>query len=303
MKRYASKTALVALLALSVLGSVVAVGLARPEVARGQSVDKKEPSSKPVAPSQDARRLHELEGNWRMIQFEADGQKQSVKDKGWLWKWRGPLVQRTGPGGKWYWSAAHILGTAGHLDLVFLDGDLKGELNAQTVPCLFKLDRGKLIICLRHETHLHWGRPVDFATDHNSWQVVLTFERAEDPLTLKGNWVVAEMYVNGSRLDEMAARVRGTIDRRVVFDDAKMSAESLADGKRIEAAYKLDPNKDPKRIVLSGPGPKPVPGIYRMDFDTLRLCFEDQANDAPNDFTSREGSRRSLWILKRETSP
>jgi hypothetical protein len=119
MKLQRPKTALVALLAFSVLGSLVAVGLPRPELARGQN-DKSEPSSKPVANAREARRLHELEGNWRMIQFEADGQKQSVKDKGWLWKWRGPLVQRTGPGGKCYWSAAHVLGTAGHLDLVFL---------------------------------------------------------------------------------------------------------------------------------------------------------------------------------------
>jgi uncharacterized protein (TIGR03067 family) len=150
MKRYTSKAALVALLAISALGSLVAVGLARPAVTSEQIEDQTVPSAKPIAKSQELPGLQELEGDWKMIQIEVDGHKQNLKDKGALWKWRGPLVQRTGPDGKCTWSAAHIIGTAGQLDLVFLDGDLTGDLNQQTVPCLFKFDRDKLIICLRN---------------------------------------------------------------------------------------------------------------------------------------------------------
>jgi uncharacterized protein (TIGR03067 family) len=274
----------------------------RARAAPEQVSDKAAPAPDAVAKAQEACGLRELQGDWRQIQLEVNGQKHSAKDKGWLWKWRGPMLQRTGLGGKSLWCVAHTP-AAGQLDLIFLEGDLSGDPKLQTVPCIFKVERGHLIVCLRHETRLHWGRPSGFTAEPDSWQIILTFERTKEPLSLKGAWEVTEMYVNGSRLDELATRLRGAVDRRVVFSDSTFAAESLADGKRIDMGYKIDPTKEPKQITLSGPGPKSLPGIYRVDFDTLWLCFDEQGKEAPKDFTSREGSRQSLWILKKAKSP
>jgi uncharacterized protein (TIGR03067 family) len=298
-----ARFAAVALLANLIAQSSVAIGLAHAEANLAQAGQKSAPPGDATARSPETQALKELDGDWRMIQFEADGEKQSVKDKGWIWNLRQPLLRRTGPDGKPLWSVVRVGEHTGHLDLIPLEGDLKGDLSTETLPGIFKLDRGKLIVCLRHETRVHLGRPVDFTTRPDSWQLLFTFERCKDPRSLKGTWEVTEMYVNGSRLDQLATRVRTTIDRRVVFSDSTMRAESLADGKRIETPYKLDPGKDPKQILLGGSESKTIPGIYRVDFDTLRLCFDDQAKEAPKEFTSREDNRQSLWILKRVKSP
>lgn len=67
-------------------------------------------------------------------------------------------------------------------------------------------------------------------------------------------------------------------------------------GNRINGVRKIDPAKKPKEITMTPDGSnKSLFGIYKMEGDTLTLCFGEKM---PTEFKAQAGT--TLWVLKRE---
>jgi uncharacterized protein (TIGR03067 family) len=75
--------------------------------------------------------------------------------------------------------------------------------------------------------------------------------------------------------------------------------------KGVEGVYHLDPTKSPKTIdlVTVGGVRRTGLGLYALDGDTLKLCLSldpDRIADRPTEFTSRGGTLRGVFTLKRQ---
>ena len=66
---------------------------------------------------------------------------------------------------------------------------------------------------------------------------------------------------------------------------------------------KLDPSKSPKTIdvtMTEGPNKGTVMlGIYEIDADTLKVCFDPEGKKRPTEFKSAPGSRNFVNVHKR----
>jgi uncharacterized protein (TIGR03067 family) len=122
-----------------------------------------------------------------------------------------------------------------------------------------------------------------------------------DPLVieserLQGTWAVVATEYRGRGLSG-----EGLNSQKVVFDGDAVTFHDA--GKATKLRYKLDPTKEPRAIdfyPLEGKVKGPILGIYELDGDTLRLCWDQEKDKGrPTDFLTRPGSELNLWVLKR----
>jgi uncharacterized protein (TIGR03067 family) len=74
----------------------------------------------------------------------------------------------------------------------------------------------------------------------------------------------------------------------------------LPDGDR-EGAYKLNTAKKPKEIDLVNAKGNTMLGIYKLEKDALTICLgEEDTDERPTEFASKEGTRVVLLVLQRE---
>jgi uncharacterized protein (TIGR03067 family) len=107
--------------------------------------------------------------------------------------------------------------------------------------------------------------------------------------------------------------VSGEIDRQPLPAEYVKNATRVAKGGEttvmiggrlfLKARYTIDPAKKPKTIdyaMTGGPTKgKTQLGIYELDGDTVKFCFAAPGKDRPGDFTTKEGSGRTLSVWKR----
>ena len=78
---------------------------------------------------------------------------------------------------------------------------------------------------------------------------------------------------------------------------------SYADCRIQVGTQELDPSKSPKTIDMTlteGPNKGAIMlGIYEIDADTLKACFDPQGKTRPTEFKSTPGSANFLNIHKR----
>jgi uncharacterized protein (TIGR03067 family) len=124
---------------------------------------------------------------------------------------------------------------------------------------------------------------------------------------LVGTWLVVSVEVNGQKAPAGAVK-----DFRFIFT-ADSLTRKRGDKAESGAGYKLDPSKSPKWLDMTGTTDgkeHAVPTIYKLDGDTLTLCFRsdykkkdgkpNEAQKRPEKFDGGAGSKQVLMVLKRE---
>ena len=116
--------------------------------------------------------------------------------------------------------------------------------------------------------------------------------RLEDPdqQKLQGKWIVEKFEYNGNPVERLKDAVRE-------FKDGKYSLTPTM-GEGIEGAVTLDPATKPKTIDLDVNG-RILKGIYQLDGDTLKLCYNLRAEERPTEFVSKPDSGLIVVIHKR----
>jgi RNA polymerase sigma factor (sigma-70 family) len=134
----------------------------------------------------------------------------------------------------------------------------------------------------------------------------------DDRQRLQGTWRVVSKVMDGTTFTEdrpevKQARVNLTFDERfgtlVIFDTVR--ATKGGDPERQLAVFSLDPEKNPKRILLTWRGQRgkpgtPTAGIYAVEGDILQICLSADGRRPPTDFTAERGSGRTLYALRRQ---
>lgn len=116
--------------------------------------------------------------------------------------------------------------------------------------------------------------------------------KKEMPSPIVGDWECVGIVVGGRE-----------IPHEVIKD---MSCTFTADGKcrrafdlvPAEGTYKLDPTKDPAHIDFTTKG-QTSSGIYKIDRDTLVLCYGEGDSPRPDKFASGAGQRIFVMTFKR----
>jgi uncharacterized protein (TIGR03067 family) len=123
-----------------------------------------------------AKDLKAMEGEWKVVGLEEGGRRASPDDmKGMRWTFQGSTMLPVNPGEK-PGDKAEVKLDPGqspkHIDLVVLEGDNKGK----TLEGIYKVEGGKLTICLRDPGK---GRPKEFTADGGEGQGLITLEKVK----------------------------------------------------------------------------------------------------------------------------
>lgn len=119
----------------------------------------------------------------------------------------------------------------------------------------------------------------------------------KDREKLKGTWDVVTWVQSGKAVSAQA--IKGCT---VTFSEDKMTIKTP--GIAITFFYEMDANTKPKTInrwyeVKQGDEKKPSPGIYELDGDTLKVCWDYYGQPKPTEFGSKDGSSLEYMLLKR----
>jgi uncharacterized protein (TIGR03067 family) len=119
----------------------------------------------------------------------------------------------------------------------------------------------------------------------------------KDLAALEGEWTM----VSGER-DGQPIPGEYLKSGKRVFKDGEVTV-TFGDRLLMKAKVTVDPGKKPKTIdydVTDGffKGKKQL-GLYEIDGDTAKFCFANPDAERPTDFTTKEGSGRTVSVWKR----
>jgi uncharacterized protein (TIGR03067 family) len=110
---------------------------------------------------------------------------------------------------------------------------------------------------------------------------------------LRGNWNV--LIKGTEKVDQ---------DLQQQFSMVENSLQIRIGGATIDLKFTVNPAKKPKEInitrMLADGSDTSMLGIYELDGDTLKLCFDDFGKKRPTEFKVKPGSKQSNFVLKRE---
>jgi uncharacterized protein (TIGR03067 family) len=113
----------------------------------------------------------------------------------------------------------------------------------------------------------------------------------------QGTWTFESSETDGNKLP--AGELKGLI---LTFEGDKHTVKKGVEVLRV-GTQKLDPSKSPKTIdvtMTEGPNKGTVMlGIYEIDGDTLKVCFDLQGKKRPTEFKSAPGSENFVNVHKR----
>ena len=128
---------------------------------------------------------------------------------------------------------------------------------------------------------------------------VVSPTRAEDDPkkvqeSLQGEWRMVELIRDGR--PEPKEEVR---DTKATFKGNQLSMQTGKRGAEV-SSFTLDPKANPPAIDLKPTGEKfTVRGIYKLEKDTLTLCFSFDGKDRPKEFKSEKGRGIGMVVLER----
>ena len=126
-------------------------------------------------------------------------------------------------------------------------------------------------------------------------------EAKKEPATPVGSWVGVKAVAGGMELPVPD----GGIEFTLTADGQLIVKEGMRD-KSETGSYKLDAKKDPAEIDLVPPAGKNEPtilGIYKLDGDTLTLCFSKGPkgmSERPKVFESPAGAEVIVITMTRK---
>jgi RNA polymerase sigma factor (sigma-70 family) len=129
-----------------------------------------------------ARELKALQGAWEVVAMKSEGVETTPDDvKGMSWTFKGARIEGKDPGDKKATEFGEVNLDPGknpkHFDVTVTEGALKGK----SQPGIYKLEDGRLTVCLRDEKALEKGRPTEFTADAGSAQGLIVLERPQEP--------------------------------------------------------------------------------------------------------------------------
>jgi uncharacterized protein (TIGR03067 family) len=113
----------------------------------------------------------------------------------------------------------------------------------------------------------------------------------------QGTWTVESVEAGGQKLPIDLFK-----GMTVTFEGDKYTVKN-GDQVIQAATQKLDPSKSPKTLdttVAEGVGKgTAILGIYEIDGDTLKVCFDPEGKKRPTEFKTAAGSQTTLAVYKR----
>jgi len=113
----------------------------------------------------------------------------------------------------------------------------------------------------------------------------------------QGTWTIESSVAGGIEIP--AEQLKGFL---VIYDGDKHTVK-MGDNVIQVGTQKIDPSKSPKTIdvtMTEGPSKGTVLlGIYEIDGDTMKACFDSQGKKRPTEFKSPAGSQNFLNVHKR----
>ena len=120
-----------------------------------------------------------LVGVWNVVALESDGKKAPADEiKGMRWSVTESEVEFADPGEEFGGKTSYKLDltkSPKHIDLVVPEGPTKGK----TMLGIYKLEKDRLVVCLRDAKEADKGRPTEFSTEAGSGLGMVTLERAK----------------------------------------------------------------------------------------------------------------------------
>ena len=118
----------------------------------------------------------------------------------------------------------------------------------------------------------------------------------KDEEKILGTWALVSFEEGGEKAPAEAIK-----EAKVTFAaDGKMTVKQGE--KEQEFTYQLDPAKKPKEFSITDDKDRTALGIYKLDGDTLTVCFARPVPgaDRPTEFASKEDTPIVLEVFKRE---
>jgi RNA polymerase sigma factor (sigma-70 family) len=117
----------------------------------------------------------------------------------------------------------------------------------------------------------------------------------KDEEKIVGTWAFMSLVKGGQKEPEEDFK-----EAKLIFAAGAKLTAKLPKGEK-GGTYKLDPAKKPKAITVTTEEGGTLLGIYKLEGDTLTVCLGDENdNDRPTEFASKEGTKVALVVLKRE---
>jgi uncharacterized protein (TIGR03067 family) len=243
----------------------------------------------------------QIEGLWRVVALEVNGQKSDDEDCK-------KLTVINGNDGSW-----RLLSEGNEISkgVTTIDPTMKprtidvtpteGSGQGDHWLGIYELGDNTRKLCFVSSDH---PRPTDFTSTPGSERILVTFERDSadaikiDNKRVEGVWQAATLEIDGNKVDEEAAKKFNV----VIGIDGSWILN--VDGKEVQQGSSLiNPANSPKSIdftPMTGENKgKQSLGIYEVSPISLKICVSPTGRERPDSFQSLPGTQHFLFVFER----